>query len=102
MPQEREVGADFLVSVEVETDDESSTVSDNLSDTISYADMAEVVRHEMETPSQLVEHVAGRIGRRILSLSPTLSSVLVRITKCNPPIAGLQCKGAGVEVKQNR
>ena len=98
MVQERSVGADFLVSVEAECPNELSTLTDQLTDTISYADMAEVVKQEMDIPSQLLEHVAGRIGRRLLADFPTLSSVIVRITKLAPPITGLQCEGAGVEL----
>ena len=98
MPQEQTVGADFLVSVEAETDQTGAMESDILDDTVSYADMAEVVREEMAMPSRLVEHVAGRIGRRLTREFPTLSSVTVRITKVAPPIEGLQCNGAGVEV----
>ncbi len=97
MEQERSVGADFMVSVEAECLNELSTLTDELSDTISYADMAEDVKQEMQIPSQLLEHVAGRIGRRLLAEFSTLSQVTVRITKLVPPIPGLQCEGAGVE-----
>lgn len=96
MEQERSVGADFLVSVEAECENELSTITDKLTDTISYADMAEVVKQEMQIPSQLLEHAAGRIGRRLLADFPTLSQVTVRLTKLAPPITGLQCEGAGI------
>ena len=99
MEQERAVGADFLVSVEAECANELSTQTDELTDTVSYADIAEVVKQEMNIPSRLLEHVAGRIGRRLIDDFPTLSSVNVRITKLAPPITGLQCEGAGVELK---
>ena len=99
MAQERIVGNDFLVSVEAETNFSDAMESDELADTISYASMAEVVCREMEKPSQLLEHVAGRIARNLLNEFPDLTSVTVRITKLAPPIPGLQCDGAGVEVK---
>ena len=99
MEQERQVGADFLVSVEVESSNEASTLTDHLGDTVSYADVAELVRQEMAVPSQLLEHVAGRIGRRLMTAHPTLSGARVRITKLAPPITGLECEGAGVEVE---
>lgn len=98
LPQEHAVGALFQVSIEAETANERSTETDQLTDTVSYADMAVAVRQEMEQPSQLLEHVAGRIARRLLADFPTLSSVRVRLTKQNPPITGLQCDGAGVEI----
>lgn len=99
MTQERTVGNDFLVSVEAEADCADAIESDELADTVSYASMADIVHDEMAVPSQLLEHVCGRIGRNLLRQFPTLSSVTVRITKLSPPIKGLQCDGAGVEVK---
>ena len=98
MEQEGVVGGWFSVTVEVETDDNRSTLTDELTDTVSYADLAHVVEEEMGVRSRLVEHVAGRIGRRLLKDYPTLRSATVRVTKENPPL-GLPCKGAGVEVK---
>ena len=102
MPQERTVGADFLVSVEADADIADAIESDELIDTVSYASMADVVCNEMAVPSQLLEHVCGRIGRSLLHQFPTLSRVKVRITKVVPPIVGLQCDGAGVEVTIDR
>ena len=102
IPQENVVGATFYVSVTAETEYEQASITDKLSDTVSYAEIIQTVREEMEVPSQLVEHVAGRIGRRLLSDFPTLSQVHIKISKCNPPIVGLQCSGAGVEITLQR
>lgn len=102
MPQERMVGADFLVSVEASADIADAIESDELTDTVSYANMADIVRSEMAVPSQLLEHVCGRIGHSLLHQFPTLSRVTMRITKVVPPIVGLQCDGAGVEVTMDR
>lgn len=98
MSQERVVGADFLVTVEAETNQTASVESDQLTDTVNYADMADTIREEMSKPSKLLEHVAGRIGHSLLRKYPTLTQVTVRLTKLTPPIAGLQCEGAGVEI----
>ena len=97
--QERTVGADFLVSVDAETDKDLATQTDKLTDTVNYAEMADVVRQEMSIPSQLLEHAAGRIARQLLNHFPTLTCICVRLTKLTPPITGLDCNGAGVEVK---
>ncbi len=98
LAQERVVGGDFLVSVVVETEQEQAAETDNLADTVNYALIADVVRQEMGQPSQLLEHVCGRICRRLLSEFPSLCNATVRITKENPPIIGLQCAGSGVEL----
>lgn len=98
MEQEQRVGQDFLVSIEAETDQERSTLSDDLADTVSYADICDLVRREMAQPSRLLEHVCGRVARALLAQFPTLRQVTVRITKLAPPITGLQCEGCGVEL----
>lgn len=98
MPQEQTVGGDFLVTVEAETNHTVSIKTDTLTDTVNYADMATTVREEMAQPGKLLEHVAGRICKRLLRHYPTITQVTVRLTKLTPPIAGLQCEGAGVEI----
>lgn len=101
LAQEQVVGAYFYTSVIAETDNTSSMQTDELDDTVSYADIVDVVREEMSLKSRLLEHVAGRIARRLLTDYPTLNRVTVRVMKENPPF-GAQCKAAGVEVELAR
>ena len=98
MDQERRVGGEYLVSLSVEADLSGAVASDAVADTVNYAALYEVVAHEMAQPSQLLEHVAGRIGRRVLESFPLVDAVSIRITKCNPPM-GADCKGASVELR---
>ena len=65
MPQERVVGNVFLVSLVVETDIAKATSSDKLEDTLSYAEIYEVIKAEMSIPSNLLEHVGGRIVNQL-------------------------------------
>jgi len=97
LPQEQLVGSYFYVSVTAETECTVSALSDELSDTVSYADIVECVNTEMSITSKLLEHVCGRIARRLLQDHPTLTRVTVRVIKENPPF-GAQCNGAGVEI----
>lgn len=97
MPQERAVGADFTVWLTVGYDFVKAAESDDLNDTISYADLYEVVRTEMDKPSQLLEHVALRIVKAVASRWPKVEKIDIRIVKDNPPM-GADCKGAGVEI----
>ena len=97
MPQERAVGADFTVSLNVGYDFVKAAESDDLTDTISYADLYEVVKADMEKPSQLLEHVALRIIKAITARWPQIGTVDLRLAKDNPPM-GADCKGAGVEI----
>ena len=70
MPQERKVGADFLVNLRVGYPLEQAMQSDEVSDTLNYAALYEVVKTEMMQPSNLLEHVAGRIADAIVKHFP--------------------------------
>ena len=63
--QERAIGTHFHVDVVFETDTSQAEVSDNIGDTVSYLDVYQVVKREMAIPSNLLEHVARRIGEGI-------------------------------------
>lgn len=97
LPQERIVGGDFEVNLSVEYDISRAMATDDVADTLSYADLSELVRREMTVPSNLLEHVAGRIAKAIIERWPQVQSVSLSITKLNPPM-GADCDGAGVEL----
>jgi dihydroneopterin aldolase len=97
MPQERKVGAEFTVSLRVGLDLSRPVESDAVEDTLNYATLYEVVKQEMTVPSQLLEHVAGRIGKAVFSRFPQVESADVVLTKLNPPM-GADCEGASVEL----
>ena len=98
MPQERKVGGEFLVDLSVGYPIEEAMQSDKVEDTLNYAELYQLVKKEMDTPSQLLEHVAGRITRKISEQFPQVTSIDLKITKKNPPM-GADCDGAGVEVR---
>ena len=97
MPQEQAVGADFLVSVRCALDITQAMEHDMLEVTLDYGVLYDIIRQEMEIPSQLVEHVAGRIAHHVFDHFPAVTSIDLSITKVNPPI-GADCGGAGVEL----
>ncbi len=97
MSQESRVGAYFMVSLRVGYSLEKAMQSNHVADTLDYAGLYEVVRHEMEIPSKLLEHVAGRIVKAIEEAFPQVTSIDLSLTKQNPPM-GADCEGAGVEI----
>ena len=90
MPQERQVGGDFLLDKAMESDD--------VADTLNYATLFDLAKREMDIPSQLLEHVAGRIVKAITTAFPEVTSIDLELTKQNPPM-GADCEGAGVVLK---
>ena len=97
LPQERQVGGDFLVTVRVGYPLERAMETDNVDDTLDYAAIYALVKKEMAEPSELLEHVAGRIVKAITASFPKVTSVDLELTKLNPPM-GADCEGAAVEV----
>ncbi|MBR0180913.1 MAG: dihydroneopterin aldolase [Prevotella sp.] len=95
MPQERKVGGEFLVNVKVGYPLEQAMRSDDVADTLNYAELYELVKKEMMQPSNLLEHVMGRIAEAIEKAFPKVTSVEVIIKKVNPPM-GSDSKGAEV------
>jgi 7,8-dihydroneopterin aldolase/epimerase/oxygenase len=98
---EREVGQRFVVDVELDANLAQAGASDNLADTISYAEVYDVVvslgqnRHCL-----LVESLAEEIAHTILNRFPA-QAVMVRVKKCPPPINGVIAY-AGVEIRRRR
>ena len=97
LPQERQVGGDFLLSLRVGYPMGRAMESDKVGDTLNYATLYTLAKQEMDVPAQLLEHVAGRIVNAITAAFPAVTSVDVELTKQNPPM-GADCDGAGVEV----
>lgn len=88
LPQERRVGNRFVVDLTLTAPLSQALKSDELSDTINYADVYAVVKEQMEIPSRLIEHVAGRILRALKEHFPQLTGVTLRLAKLNPPFGG--------------
>lgn len=97
LPQERRVGGDYTLTLRVGFDVSRAVQSDDVADTLNYATLYETARQEMAVPSQLLEHVAGRIGQRVLSEWPEVTTIDLTLTKENPPM-GADCDGASVEL----
>lgn len=97
LPQERQVGGDFLVTLRVGCPLAAAMASDDVNDTLDYAALYRLVEREMCQPSNLLEHVAGRIAEAIEKAFPQVSSIDLTLTKKNPPM-GADCQGASVEV----
>lgn len=97
LPEERQQGNRFVVDLVLEADISRAVCTDNLDDTVNYAEVYEVVRREMAVPSQLLEHVCGRIATALLDAFAPLQRARVSVTKRNPPIEGAgSCESAVV------
>lgn len=87
--QERRVGNEFIVDLLVSVPDTEGMREDALEGTVSYADLFEIVRSEMQRPRKLLEAVAISICEAIKLKFPQISKGELTITKSVPPIAGI-------------
>ena len=101
LPQEQLTGNDYIINVRASYDISRAMQTDDVADTLNYAEVYNIIKEEMSIPSKLIEHVAGRIADRLMDSYSQISSVMLRITKCNPPM-GADCNGAGVEILVKR
>ena len=96
--QERAIGTHFTVDLSFTTDTSRAEVSDNIADTVSYLDVYQVVKREMQQPSNLLEHVARRVGEAVLREFPAVSDIKMKVSKMNPPLGG-QMHSVSVELE---
>ena len=89
LEQEKVRGNEFVVDFRGELDLSAAAESDNLNDTLNYAEIYDIVAEEMSIPSELLENVAGRIMKAIETRFPQLVSFSVRVSKKRPPVDGV-------------
>ncbi len=82
--EERQVGREFTLDIYIETDLSRVKSSDKLTDTINYDQILSICKEEMAITSNLLEHVASRIGHRIKALATLPVFVTIRISKHHP------------------
>ncbi len=97
--EERKLGNRYSVDITVEAGIETAAADDQLEGTVNYEVLYRIVREEMEKPSKLLEHVAGRILDRTCRELPAIQWAEVSISKFNPPIGGI-CERSRVRIRR--
>ena len=84
LPQEREVGANFYVTLTAVADvSDEALLHDRLEGTVDYSKLVEVLEREMAKPSALLEHAAMRMASSVLRDFPIISRVELELEKQN-------------------
>ena len=86
LPQEAVVGNEYIVNLTLTVDISKAMQSDDVNDTVNYAEVYQIVEAEMQQRSKLLEHVASRIAHSLLTVFPTILSVDLRLEKLHPPM----------------
>ena len=101
LEEEGRIGSDYRVDLEIKTDLRKSALSDELKDTVDYVLLNKIVEEEMAIRSKLLEHVAHRIIKRIFDEIPSVSRILLAVSKLNPPIGG-DVEAVTIEMEEYR
>jgi len=96
LEHEQQLGNTFLVSVVMELDTAKAEITDDLSDTLNYKLVYDVVKEEMNIPSKLIEHVAYRIKKSLQDRFAFIS-LEIKLTKLSPPVGG-KMKSVSIEI----
>lgn len=83
--EERIIGNDFEVNIEV-TFDEQKKITE-INETVDYVLIHGIVKKIMDNPTPLIETVVQEIVEKIKLFDPKIVSVMVNIKKINPAIA---------------
>lgn len=84
--QETLVGNQFEISIHLRYPADEAVEHDRLEGTINYAEVVDVAKGVMATPSLLIENAAGRLKDALLTKFPGITGGMVRVAKLVPPI----------------
>ena len=100
--EENKLGQKFIFDIKCELNYKKAMFSDEMTDSISYADIAEVVVKTATTNTfNLLERLAGEILKNIFTEFPQIENINLKINKPGAPIK-YHFEKCGVEVKTSR
>lgn len=85
-PVERAVGNDFTVDAVLYYDAQRAMREDDIDCALNYAEAVRVITEAMAQPSNLLEHVTGRIIDALTAAFPSVTRGTVTVTKLTPPM----------------
>ena len=89
LPEEKENGQRFIVNCEIELARAGGAVSDQLKDTVNYAEVYDLIKEKTESARyDLIERLADELATSVLYSSYLISAVTVRVSKPDAPIDG--------------
>jgi len=98
--EENVVGNRFIVNIAIKTDMTLPMKSDKINDALNYVKVYELVRHEMQQTSNLLENVTARIVDSLYRNFPQIKWTRVKVSKMNPPMGG-QMKKVSVTLEKS-
>lgn len=100
-PQENLIGNEYSIDLTLKVNISKAAQSDEVADTVNYAEVHNVVKAEMAVPSKLLEHAAARIIQKLFDTFVTIKEAELRLSKRNPPMEA-DIDAAGIELHCRR
>lgn len=100
-PQENLIGNEYIIDLKLKVDISRAAQTDDVADTVNYAEVHHVIKTEMAVPAKLLEHVGGRIVEKLFQQFSTIEEIELRLSKRNPPM-GADIDSAGIELHCSR
>lgn len=86
--EEQIIGTKFRIDLNIEANVDEAAETDDLSKTINYLSVYQMVKKQMEIKSRLLENVGKRILDELYNQFPGVIKAEVKVSKLNPPLGG--------------
>lgn len=102
IPEENRLGQKYYVDLDMRLDLDRAAKSDDVQDTVNYADVHSLVKEIVEGPHvKLIETLAHNIASAVLGTYTSIIEMTVSVTKPNPPF-DITFDGVTVELRRRR
>lgn len=100
--EESVLGQKFFFDIELYLDTKSAGISDDMSKSVSYADVYEVIKDIVENKRfNLIEALSHNIAMDVLTKFELVEEIMVRVKKPEAPVNGIY-DYFGVEIRRKR
>ncbi|NMO97774.1 dihydroneopterin aldolase [Paenibacillus lemnae] len=100
--EERKLGQRYYVDLEMELDLSGAGTSDDLTQTVNYAEVHELVQNIMHHKQfKLIEALAEHIASEVLHTYTSIVALTVKVTKPHPPF-DIHFEGVTIELHRTR
>ncbi|RED53076.1 dihydroneopterin aldolase [Cohnella lupini] len=101
-PEENKLGQKYIVDLDLGIDLSRAAQSDDVADTVNYAEIHSVVKGIVEgQPVKLIETLTEKIASTLLGTYTSIIKATVSVTKPNPPF-DITFDGVTVEFRRQR
>lgn len=88
-PEESILGNRFTLDLELETDFKKAMLEDDLSATVDYSKLYQLIKSRMDVKVKLLEHLGHMIVSDILEVYPETKQIRLTLKKHGPALGGL-------------